>query len=199
MPENLTDAEEVRLLDLSWQNTDKLALVSVNGSDASAGTEVTGGSYARQTAAASAASTTSGVSTKVNSGALSFAAMPTTEVQGWELWDSAGSERKWYGLIAKQTGTAQNAGDTVTIAAHGYSIGQKVTFQAGFVPAGLSAGTTYFVVGATTNTFQVSTTSGGSAAAITADSALVVVGTVLDIVSGGAVSVAAGAVTLQLT
>lgn len=198
MTANLTDAEEVRLLDLSWTSTDKLALMSVNGTEAAAGTEVTGGTYGRQTAAASAASTTSGVSSKANSGNISFTGMPTTEVQGWELWNSTGSRREWYGVLNRQIGTCQDSGDTITIATHGFINGQKVTFQSGFVPAGLSAGVTYFVVGATTNTFQVSATLGGSAVAITADGTGIVVGVVFDITSGGAVSLATGAIILSL-
>jgi hypothetical protein len=198
MPENLTDAEEVRLLDLSWQNTDKLALMSVNGTDATAGTEVAGGSYGRQTIAASAASTTSGTSSKANSGTPSFTAMPATEVQGWEIWDSAGTARKWRGLCSPQSATAQDTGDTITKTAHGLVNGDRVVFQDGYVPAGLSAATTYFVVNKTTNTFQVAATAGGSAIAITADNSSVIYGIVLNIASGGAVNVAAGAVVVRL-
>lgn len=198
MPENLTDTEEVRLLDLSWQNTDKLHLYSVGSTDAAAGTEVTGGSYAAQTAAASAASTSSGVSTKVNSGGINFTAMPTTELQGWELTDSTSAVRKWYGVFAKQIGTAQNTGDTITKAAHGYLNGQKVVFQSGYAPAGLTANTTYFVVNKNTNDFQVAATLGGSAIPITADAATVVFGVVYDIVSGGTFALAASAVSIAL-
>lgn len=54
----------------------------------------------------------------------------------------------------------------VTWTSHGLSNGQQVVFTTtGALPTGLTAGTAYFVVNATTNTFQVSATSGGSAIA----------------------------------
>lgn len=196
MPNNLTDYEENRLLDLSWLVTDKLALVSALGTDSAAGTEVTGGSYARQTTAdlASAAS-----GSKTNNGAgLSFSAMPTTDVQGWEIWDSAGTNRKWWGPFSRKLGTAQATGDTITITAHGYSDGGKIVFQAGYVPAGLAASTTYFVRDSATDTFKVAATLGGSAINITADAALVVVGRVADLNSGDDFDVAPGQIVLSL-
>jgi hypothetical protein len=169
MPNNLTDYEENRLLDLSWLNTDKLALMAVLGTDSTAGTEVTGGSYARQTTSSLAAA--SGGS-KSNSGALTFLALPATDVQGWALYESAGTNRKWYGLFTPQSGSAVAATDVVTISSHGYADGDKIVFQSGYTPAGLTANTTYFVRDKTTNTFKVAATSGGSAIDITADSAL---------------------------
>ena len=74
-----------------------MALVTANGSDSAAGTEVTGGSYARQSlsvAAASAGATS-------NSADLVFAGMPAATVVGVEVWDSAGTPvRLWYGALA---------------------------------------------------------------------------------------------------
>lgn len=59
--------------------------------------------------------------------------------------------------------------ETITENNHGMSNGQQVrlTNSGGALPAGLSAGTTYYVVGVTANTFQLSTTLGGSAVNIT--------------------------------
>lgn len=55
-------------------------------------------------------------------------------------------------------------GNTFTKNAHGLSNGQKVQFSTDdTLPNGIFANTDYFVVTATTNTFQVSLTSGGSA------------------------------------
>jgi hypothetical protein len=52
----------------------------------------------------------------------------------------------------------------VTYAAHGLSAGDAVVFAStGALPTGLTAGTTYYVISPTTNTFEVSATSGGSA------------------------------------
>jgi len=195
MPGNLTDYEENRLLDLSWLTTDKAALMAVLGTDSTTGTEVTGGSYARQTTS-SLASASAG--SKSTSAALSFTGMPVTDVQGWALFDSAGTNRKWYGLFAETTGTAQATGDTVTATAHGLSNGQKVVFLTGYVPAGLSASTTYFVVGATTNTFQVAATSGGSAIDITADAAKVVFGKVQAVTVGQTLQIASGQLTISM-
>jgi hypothetical protein len=202
MPNNLTDAQEVVLLDASVTTTDKMALVSTAGTDAAAGTEVTGGSYARQTTSGwAAAATSGGNSTKATNAAINFAALAAVSVQGWEIWNSGGTTRKWYGLFSQQTGSAQASGDTVTITAHGLSNGTKIVFQSGYAPAGLTANTTYYVVGATTNTFQVAATSGGSAIDITADaiSGAVVVGLVLDVAAGGTLAIASGAVVLSLS
>lgn len=198
MPNNLTDAGEALVLDAALVNTDKVALMQVVGTDAAAGTEVAGGSYARQTSSWAAASTTGGNTTKATSADLTFSSMPATEVQGWAVYTSGGT-RKWYGLWSPQTGTAQAAGDTVTIAGHGLTNGQKIVFQSGYAPAGLNANTTYFVVGATTNTFQVAATSGGAALDITADTATVVVGKVVETAVGETLLIAAGSIVCSLS
>ncbi|WP_284432539.1 hypothetical protein [Streptomyces sp. TUS-ST3] len=90
----------------------KVALVTANGSDTAAGTEVAGGSYARQSlsvAAASAGATS-------NSADLVFAGMPAATVVGVEVWDSAGTPvRLWYGALAVSRTVA--AGDELRITA----------------------------------------------------------------------------------
>lgn len=66
------------------------------------------------------------------------------------------------------TGLALSAAaDTVTSAAHGLKNGNTVTLSA--VTGGGIANGTYYVVGATTNTFQLSATAGGAPIDITAD------------------------------
>lgn len=67
------------------------------------------------------------------------------------------------------TATTQDTGDTVTKSSHGLSNGTVVVFQSITTTTGITANIRYYVVGATTNTFQVSTTYGGSAAALTTD------------------------------
>lgn len=120
MADNLTNTAENLMLD--WINGVgtptrpttplKLALVTANGSDSAAGTEVTGGSYARQNVTFSAAS--SGATS--NSGAVSFTGMPAATIVGVEVWDSAGTPvRLWYGPLSANKTT--NSGDTFTIAA----------------------------------------------------------------------------------
>jgi len=72
-----------------------------------------------------------------------------------------------FGTADVNTGT-----DTITIVGHGYTNGQKVTFTStGTLPSGLVAATTYFIINATANTFQVSLTLGGSAVDITSTGA----------------------------
>lgn len=65
--------------------------------------------------------------------------------------------------------TADAATDIITSAAHGLSNGDTVTFfnSGGALPTGISAATYYYVITATTNTFQISATVGGSALDIT--------------------------------
>jgi hypothetical protein len=90
----------------------KVALVTANGSDTAAGTEVTGGSYARQNLAVAAAV---GGATS-NSADLVFTGMPAATVVGVEIWDSAGTPvRLWYGpLTASRT---VSAGDELRLTA----------------------------------------------------------------------------------
>ena len=119
MADNLPDTIENQLLDALVGTTAytvttpiKLALVTANGSDSSAGTQVTGGSYARQNIAFAAASSGS----ITNSGVISFTGMPACTVVGIEIYDNAGTPKRLaYGaLTASRTVTA---GDTVQFSA----------------------------------------------------------------------------------
>lgn len=75
----------------------KVALVTANGTDAAAGTEVTGGSYVRKNLTVGAA--VSGATS--NSADLVWTGMPAATVVGVEIWDSAGVPvRLWYGALA---------------------------------------------------------------------------------------------------
>jgi len=115
---NLTQVADNLLLDLATGKTSaapftaplKLALVTANGSATANGTEVTGGSYARQSATFNAASGGSATT----SATVSFTSMPAATVVGVELWDSATTpKRVWWGpLSASKT---VNAGDTFQI------------------------------------------------------------------------------------
>ncbi|MPY47145.1 phage tail fiber protein [Streptomyces acidicola] len=90
----------------------KVALVTAAGSDTAAGTEVAGGSYARQnlTVAAAVNGATS------NSADLVFTNMPAATVVGVEIWDSAGAPvRLWYGALTANRTVA--AGDELRISA----------------------------------------------------------------------------------
>lgn len=195
MPNNLTDYEENRLLDLSVVLGDYVGLLTGLGSDSAAGTEVAGGGYAR--AAVSFASAASG--SKVSNAYHNFMSMPAVTVQGWGIYSAATSgNRKWYGLFKPRTGVASASGNTVTSVAHGLSDGARVVFQNGYAPAGATASTNYFVVGSTTDTFQIATTSGGSAIDLTADGN-VVFGDVLTINAGEVLSIPVGSLVLSLS
>jgi hypothetical protein len=118
MADNLPDIIENQLLDAlvgtstySITGATKLRLMTANGNDASAGTEVTGGSYVAQTIEFDAAASGS-IS---NNASISFTGMPAVTVVGIEIYDSAGSPKRLaYGaLTASRTVTA---GDTVQFA-----------------------------------------------------------------------------------
>ena len=119
MADNLTNTAENKMLDAlvgtasySANTPIKLALVTANGNDATAGTEVSGGSYARQTLTFNAASSGSIASAAT----VSFTNMPTCTVVGIELWDSAGTPvRLAYGSLTSNK--SLTSGDTLEFAA----------------------------------------------------------------------------------
>lgn len=201
MPGNLTDTSEPIVLDAInsvaaalFTGALKLRICSAIGSESAAGTQYSGSTDQTITFATGGASNNAQSYTGLNAG----------DVQGWEVYDSSGTPKRiWWGLWAPVTSgvTAQNTGDTITKTAHGLANGQKIVFQPGYVPAGLTGGTTYFVVGQTANTFQVATTLGGSAVAITADSTdgQVCYGLVKVIANNGdAFNVASGGITTSI-
>lgn len=74
--------------------------------------------------------------------------------------------------------TFQDTGDTVTHTAHGRINGESVIFTSITSTTGITVGTRYFIVNQTTNTYQLSTSYGGSASALTTNgSGTVVYGT----------------------
>ena len=84
-----------------------LALFTSTGTDSSAGTEVTGGSYARQSI--SFAAPTSGAGTVVNSADITFANMPACTVTYAAIYDASTSgNRLFYGPLT--TSQIINAG-----------------------------------------------------------------------------------------
>jgi hypothetical protein len=115
----LSNTGENRALDFILGNTAtapttplKVALVTAGGTDTTAGTEVTGGSYARQTITAAAA--VNGAT--ANSADLVFSGMPAATVVGVEIWDSAGTPvRLWYGNLSASRTVA--AGDELRLTA----------------------------------------------------------------------------------
>ncbi|MEV7975428.1 hypothetical protein [Streptomyces sp. NPDC086519] len=117
--DNLSNTGENRALDFLFGNSPtapttplKVALVTANGSDTAAGTEVAGGGYARQSLSAAAA--VSGATS--NSADLVYTNMPAATVVGVEIWDSAGTPvRLWYGALTASRTVA--AGDEFRLVA----------------------------------------------------------------------------------
>jgi hypothetical protein len=125
MANNVVILEANRLLDASLgvatytapTGAMKLALETTTGTNAAAGTEVTGGSYARQTITFGAAS--AGSST--NTGSISFTGMPAATVTGVEIYDSNGTPRRaWVGALTSSK--TVGAGDTLSFAASSVTV-----------------------------------------------------------------------------
>lgn len=70
-------------------------------------------------------------------------------------------------IFAAAAVTMQDTGDTVTRTSHGIPNGTRVSFATIVSTTGISVNTIYYVVNATTNTFQVSLTNGGAPLALT--------------------------------
>lgn len=166
--------------------------------------EVTGGSYARQLTAldAAASGATQNTDAKQISGMPDTTAAPVVAIG---LWDAvtAGTFLGWEWLTtARDTFTAAAATDAFTAPAHGLANTNRVAFRAaagGTLPAGIDETTLYYVVGATTDTFQVSTTSGGAAVNLTADGAgIVMLVTPQGATAGHTFTIAAGALDIEL-
>jgi len=125
MANNIVTAEANRLLDASLGTATytaptgamKLALATATGTAGTAGTEVTGGSYARQTIAFGAASAGSAA----NSGAITFTAMPAATVTGVDIYDSNGTPRRaWAGALTASKTVA--SGDSLSFAASSVTV-----------------------------------------------------------------------------
>jgi surface protein len=84
------------------------------------------------------------------------------------LWSGAPTTSD-VGIASALAVTFTAAGATVNLTAHGFSNRQQVAFSTIVSTTGISTYTTYFVVGVTTNTFQVSATYNGSAITLTTD------------------------------
>lgn len=148
--------------------------------DATGSNEVAGGSYARQAVTWTAAA----LGVRDNNADITHP-VPAGTITHYGLW-SALAAGTFYGSIPR-TGvgeaiygfaTVDAAGvtaDAIQSAAHGLANDQRVLVYNVFaesLPTGLAEGTIYFVVGTTTNTFQVSATLAGAAVNITAQGEL---------------------------
>lgn len=123
MSDNLTDGAEARVLNWLTGNTTtamtapySVRLMTANGSDSAAGTEVAnagGSTYAAQTVAFPSAS---GTTSTANSADVVFTNMPACTVVGLEIWDSNGTPFRWWWGPATASKTV-NLGDTIRILA----------------------------------------------------------------------------------
>ena len=123
MADNLPDAIENLVLTWLFTNsaatrpttsTLKLRLMTANGSDSSAGTELgTSGGYTAGGATVTFGTAASGqIATSAD---VTWTTMPATTITGVEVWDTAGSPvRLAYGALTANKTT--NSGDTFTIA-----------------------------------------------------------------------------------
>jgi hypothetical protein len=177
-------AKNTALDALDEANTNGVKFVGVHtlvdpgtGTNANAG-EATGGSpaYARLANTLGAAS----AGLKSNTGTFTFD-VPAGTYGFFTLWNAVtGNTNNYLGYIPfggasalKGFGSvdATLTNDTLFSRAHGMADGDRVMLFNVFaetLPTGLSEGTIYFVVSSTTDSFKVSTTSGGSAVDITA-------------------------------
>lgn len=78
--------------------------------------------------------------------------------------------------VAPYAVTVDSSTDIITATAHGFANGEEVFFWGTSLPTGIPSGTRHYVRDATTNTFKVAATSGGSAIDITTNGTSVSVG-----------------------
>lgn len=97
-----------------------LALYTSSPTAADSGTEVTGGSYARQAVTFSASSSGS----TSNSGTVTFSGMPAATVTHFGIRDAstAGNLLYWGPLSASKT---TSSGDTLTVSASGLTVSES--------------------------------------------------------------------------
>jgi len=95
----------------------------------------------------------------------------------------------WATYAESDAVTFQDAGDTVTLNSHGLSNGTAISFTSITSTTGISINTLYYVVNAATNTFQVATSVGGSALALTTNGSGTLVRSIPKLGTGGSPAV----------
>jgi hypothetical protein len=177
-----------------------------------AATEATGGSpaYARQAVVWGAAAG----SVKANTGALTFD-LPAGTYGFFTYWNAAtlngGTQYRGFcpfrGASPKVSFATVDAADvtanTITSNGHGLVNTDRVIFYnvlGETIPAGITEGGAYFVVGTATDTFQIALTSGGAAVDLTGQGEIYWEKVVPEVfASQGQITVAIGALTLDAT
>jgi hypothetical protein len=107
---------------------------------------------------------------------LAFTALIPSVASVWYDLEVGGIQTQFLTAVALAKNpqvavTVTNATDLVNETAHGRANGSVVVFTAGTMPAGLVAGQVYYVVTATTDTYQLSLTLGGTPALFSSDGA----------------------------
>ncbi|MEV7804993.1 hypothetical protein AB0O28_18790 [Microbispora sp. NPDC088329] len=215
MPFNVT-AKNVALDGLDESASAGIKYVGVHqvsdpgtGATANAG-EANGGSPAYARVAVTWGASASGQKTNTNAFAID---VPAGSYAFITLWNTASGNTgtQYLGYLplngtVKGVGTVDSAGvtsDAIQSAAHGLANNDRVMLfkvLGESLPAGLSEGTIYYVVSATTDTFKVSQTSGGSAENITGQGELYFQKVVPETFNAqGQITVAAGALVLDAT
>lgn len=167
--------------------------------------EVSGGSpaYARQSVTWAASSS----GNKVSNNAQAFDVPAAVSVNWLGFWTALTSgtflATSPNGANPKRYALSLASANTIGAVNHGYTANQPVVFYSDTPPSGLTAGTTYYVVGATvtTDTFQVSAAPSGAAIALTGQpgNAAVVSSIVTESFGAqGTFTVNAGSATLNL-
>lgn len=163
-----------------------VALFTVTPTDAGAGTEVTGGSYARvnvfeKTSGSTprwVAAVASGIGSVVdNAQEISFAQATANwgVVKAFGIFDAStvGNLLMWGPLgSSPQPFCGLNAGDIFHSPGHGFVDDDKVVLlqtNDNVLPTGVVAETEYFIITASTDNFQLSLTQAGGAIVLTTD------------------------------
>jgi hypothetical protein len=214
MPGSKSDFLELELLDHVLGNaaytapaTTHIALFTVAPTDTGGGTEVTGGSYARVAFTNNATNwpaASSGL--KQNGVAINFAQASADwgTVVAFGIFDASTSGNLlywgWLGTDDGHVFTATTA-DVFTSPSHGFINTDQVRVYAvpgSTLPTGISAGTTYFVITVSGDTFSLSLTSGGAAIDITvAGAGLIAKITAKPILNGDTASFAINALQVR--
>lgn len=172
---SISSYAENRILDALFNNTAlqiAQAYLSLHSADPgeTGAAEIAGGSYARQAVSFGAAA----AGEVANDATVDFTGMPATTVLGFGLWDAAANGNclwtGWLSTVLRAFVADDVAGDTIRSPAHGFADDDRVAFEAedvGSLPAGIAAGTLYWVINAATDTFKVSATQGGAAVNLT--------------------------------
>lgn len=109
-----------------------------------------------------------GTVTQSGTASISVAAGTTVKwVGGWSASSAGTFKVAWPVGGSPKEFVVDPSTDVFTSASHGYADTNVVVFVGDTAPGGLTAGTEYFVRDATTDTFKVAATSGGTAINIT--------------------------------